>query len=63
MVRPVIAVVAMLGAPSIVATTQSVDGCSTFSASRSFGDAGKNGTSAIDVILYPGQCVDNFRSK
>jgi hypothetical protein len=46
MVRSVVAIIAVRGAPSLVATTQSIERCPLFSASRSLGDARKNGSRA-----------------
>jgi hypothetical protein len=53
----------MLDTPSLVPTAENIKHFSLFYASRSLGDAAENSASALDVILYPGGCVDDFRSK
>jgi hypothetical protein len=50
----------MLDTPSLVPTAENIKLCSLFYASRSFGDAAENSASALDVVLYPGRCVDDF---
>jgi hypothetical protein len=63
MVWPVVSVLTMLDAPSLVATAQGIERCPLFSAGRSFGNAGKDGTSAVDVVLDPSRRVDDFRGE
>jgi hypothetical protein len=58
-----VAIIAMRNLPGFVATSQCIERCPLLSASRSFCDAGKNGAGPVDVVLYPGRCVDDFRGE
>jgi hypothetical protein len=61
MVGPVISVIPMLDAPSLVPTAKNIKRRPLFRTCRSLCYAAEKSASCPDVILYPRWCVDDFR--